>query len=331
MYKKFYPALLNKSVDQATALKMAEYILDENTSPVEISSLLTAINFHGYTHEIITGFSKTMKSLASPVEHIENLIDVCGTGGDGHDTFNISTATSILVSAFTPVAKHGNGSVSSKCGSADVIKALSIPCSKRTEDYNSQIKDKNYSFIFAPFVHPCMKHIMPIRRSLGIPTIFNVIGPLCNPYDLAYQVVGVFKKELMSPIAKSLRSLGLKRAAVVHGHLGLDELSTTGPNHVLLIEDNNITEIIVDPQDFNIDYASLSDLKGGDTKENVHLLEETLKGSLKEKSEVVALNAALALTISGQTSNLTQGYNMAIHSIKDGTAYEKLKSIREVS
>lgn len=330
MYKQFYLSLFNQEVDAEMALNIAQYVLNDQTPAIEIASLLTAINFHGYSHEIITGFSKAMKTLASPVHSMENLIDVCGTGGDGHDTFNISTATSILVSHFTPVAKHGNGSVSSKCGSADVIKALNIPCSQDTNDYDTYIKEKNYSFIFAPYVHPCMKHIMPIRRQLAIPTIFNVIGPLCNPYNLDYQVVGVFKKDLMYPMAKTLSSLGVKRAAVVHGHLGLDELSTTGPNQVLLVDKGKITPVIIDPKDFGIDYANLSDLKGGSTEENVHLLEKALKGHLIKKSEVVALNAGLALMISGQAKTLEEGFNLAFDAILQGKATDQLNTIREV-
>lgn len=325
-----------KQIEQDVTIQEAEaiahYILSGTATELEIAVILTALKFKGYSYEMITGFTKAMKSLAMNIPVVENkYIDVCGTGGDGLNTFNISSTVSLLLASKINVVKHGNKSVTSNSGSADVLENLCIPIHKEAKLITESIRTRPYTFLYAPFVHPNMKYIMPVRRSLQFPTIFNIIGPLCNPIELNYQIVGVFCKELMLPIAKTLRELGLKRAAVIHGHNGMDELSVTGVNHAILLIDGQLITTTIDPKDYNIDYANLSDLIGGNPTENADITKDILSGKNSSKLDIVALNAGLAFYISEITTSVSEGVELAYILLKKQVGLQTLKKIKVVS
>ena len=332
MYKLFYDAIDCHQVTYDIAYDIATFLLSGSASEIEIASLLTALNFYGVTPELIAGFAQAMKDQCTPmIDNDFKLIDVCGTGGDGHHTFNISTTVSLLIASELKVAKHGNRSVSSKSGSADVIKALKLPISEHPNDIHNSLSNDNYRFIFAPDVHKNMKHVMPIRTKLKIPTIFNIIGPLCNPYSLNYQVVGVYKKSLMYPMAQALIKLGVDHAAVVYGHNGLDELSLTGVNTVLYVRNQTIVESTIDPKDFGIPYAELDEIIGGDAESNAKTTIEILSGQHSPKLDIVALNAGLALFIGDVRPNLEESIQLAYKLLESKVGLHLYNRIRSAS
>lgn len=293
------------------AKNLCHYLLEE-ASEIEAASLLTALKVKGHSYESIAGFAKGMKDMATHLDiPKDDYIDVCGTGGDGINTFNISSTVGLLLSKKMHVVKHGNRSVTSKSGSADLYEALGINIPKDKRTMETSIIDNQFTFLFAPFVHPKMKHIMPIRKALAYPTIFNVIGPLCNPVNLKYQVIGVYDEALMLPVSKALLELGLKRAAVIHGHHGMDELSTTGPNKAILLVDGQLNSITIDPKDYNIPYQDLKDLQGGTPEENALITTDILNNRDVIRKDIIALNAGLAFFIGEQATTINEGIKLA--------------------
>ena len=326
MYRKYYHSL-NEDLNLDQVIGLANFMLSEKIRPEESASLLTALNFYKDKGLLLEGFSKAIKSHSIKVDKIPGSIDVCGTGGDGHNTFNISTTVSILLSLVMPVIKHGNTSVSSNCGSADVIKSLNIGFPNKALEIQQSLIRNNFVFLYAPFIHPAMKHVMTIRKKLGIPTIFNQIGPLCNPFHLDYQIIGVYDEDLLLPMAKALQASNIVKGAVVHGHQGMDELSTSGVNKIIYVTKKQLTSATINPFDYNISKGSLSDYQGGTKEENARITYDILKGTKGPKQDIVALNAGLGLYLSGHKRSLAQGIRFAyelLNSKKGLKALQKL-------
>jgi len=330
MYKSLLNTIMSNTLTVDQSYSIGQYILSGDASEIEIASLLTALKFKDESFELIAGFAQALKLYSMKmIPTSESLIDVCGTGGDGSNTFNISTTVSLLLATQMKVSKHGNRSISSKSGSADVLNVLKIPKPDTAETIDKLIKVKNYSFLFAPYMHPHMKYVMPVRTALKIPTIFNIIGPLCNPFSLKYQVIGVYKESLLLPMAKAMMHLGIQRGAVIHGHNGLDELSISGVNKVVYIDNDQIYEDTIDPKDFDIPHQSLEHITGGTAVINAAITEKILSGEKGPKQDIVALNAGLGFFIGEEVSTLNDGIKLAYHLLNNKKGLDVLRSLQE--
>lgn len=328
MYKKYMQACY-QNLSHNLSYDIASFLLSGQASVEESASLLTALNFQKSQANLLSGFAQTLKSKASTFKKIPDAMDVCGTGGDGHNTFNISTTVSLLLACQLPVVKHGNTSISSLSGSADVIKALDIPLLQDKAQIEDHISKTNYVFLYAPYMHPSMKHIMPVRKALSIPTVFNKVGPLGNPFDLDYQVIGVYDMALLKPMAQAMQQLNIKRGAVIHGHMGMDELSTTGINHVAYVTPEKITYGIINPRDFNIAQNKLEDFKGGNAHENAQITLDILSGHKGPKQDIVALNAGFAFFIGEKCPSIQEGIQLAYDLLNQKKGLQLLANIKE--
>lgn len=320
------------------AFACAGEILEGRLSPVQTAACLTALRAKGETIEEITGFVRAMRSSMTKVSSAEKIIvDTCGTGGDSKGTFNVSTASAFVVAgAGFFVAKHGNRSISSACGSADVLEALGVKVNLPKEKAEACLKDAGIVFLFAPAYHPAMKNVAPVRRELGVRTIFNILGPLANPAGANAQVIGVPRKELVATLAKVLQSLNLKGGCVIVVHEdGHDELILQGKDTALLIQAGKIKKIRLGPAQFGLKKANLSGLKGGDAQANAKILLDFLSGRRKDIEDVVLANAALAMfcaqTAGGNGADLKKSLGMARKSLESGAALQKLKKLKEMS
>jgi anthranilate phosphoribosyltransferase len=266
-----------------------------------------------------------MTSITAPPD----AIDLCGTGGDGHGTLSISTATAFVVAACgVPVAKHGNRSISSRTGTADVLEVLGVRTDLPPSAAQACLHETNFCFLFAPAYHPAMKHVASVRRALGFRTIFNLLGPLANPANVKRQLLGVFARDYVTPIANVLASLGTVDAWVVHGSDGLDEITTTGTTHVAMLHDGHIVERSVTPEDGGLKRTSLDQFKGGDAGFNASALTALLKSEgLPAYRDIVVLNAAAALIVAGKARDLKNGAELAGAAINDGRAMAALNNI----
>jgi anthranilate phosphoribosyltransferase len=262
----------------------------------------------------------------------EMLIDTCGTGGDASGTFNVSTATAFVVAgAGLKVAKHGNRSVSSLCGSADVVETLGINLELPPQKVAQCVDEVGIGFLYAPLLHTAMKHVMPARREMGIRTVFNMLGPLTNPAGANAQVIGVYAQPLVEPLARVLAELGTIRAFVVHGADGLDEISTTGESALAEVREGVVRSGIVRPEDFGVPRASIADLGGGDREDNARFIRSILEGEPGPKRDIVVVNAAAALVAGGKARDFKEGAQVAAHSIDSGAAMGKLRALADLS
>ncbi|MDD1681603.1 MAG: anthranilate phosphoribosyltransferase, partial [Methanoregula sp.] len=298
-----------------------------------IGAFLTALRMKGETPEEIAAFARVMRRHAVtvvPVTH-KPLVDTCGTGGDGTHTFNISTASALVAAgAGIPVVKHGNRSVSSTCGSADVLSALGVNIAVDPTRQAKIVEQVGIAFLFAPNHHPAMRHVMAARQELGCRTVFNILGPLANPAGAQAQVLGVYNPDLTLPMAEVLRILGISRAMVVHGS-GLDEITTTGNTRVCELDKGTINTYTLNPKTFGIAHASLSDLRGGDPQMNARIIREILAGEQGAGRDIVLLNAAAAIYIGGQARDLYEGIRRAASSVDSGDARARLDSLVEAT
>jgi anthranilate phosphoribosyltransferase len=262
----------------------------------------------------------------------EMLIDTCGTGGDASGTFNVSTATAFVVAgAGLKVAKHGNRSVSSLCGSADVVETLGINIELSPAEVGRCVDETGIGFLYAPLLHTAMKHVMAARREMGIRTVFNMLGPLTNPAGANAQVIGVYSGVLTEPLARVLAELGTIRAFVVHGADGLDEISNTGESHISEVHEGVVRSSRVRPEDFGLPRASIKDLQGGDREENAGIIRQILQAETGPRRDIVLMNAAAALVVGGKARDLKEGVGLAAHSIDSGAAARKLAALVELS
>jgi anthranilate phosphoribosyltransferase len=325
---------LIQKVSTGATLEEAEIrtALDIMTSGIathaQMGAFLMALRVRGETVEEITGAAQMMRSRMNRVEVAPGAVDIVGTGGDGHGTFNVSTCASLVAAgAGLKVAKHGNRSVSSLAGASDVLSALGVKLDVPADVVARSVNEAGVGFMWAPMHHPAMKHWAPVRAELGIRTIFNLLGPISNPAGVKRQVVGVFSWQWVEPIAHVLNKLGAEHVWVVHGHDGLDELTTTGSTDVAEVKNGAVTVFEVTPADAGLPPAKLSDLKGGDAQSNAAALRGILAGTKSPLRDIVLLNAAAALVVGDKAANLTDGVAMAAHSIESGAATSALERL----
>lgn len=321
--------LENRDLTEAEAEAVMGQIMTGQATPAQIGGFLIALRLKGETVEEVTGFARAMRRNAISVcPGHPRLVDTCGTGGDGAHTFNISTVAAFVVAgAGLSVAKHGNRSVSSNCGSADVLEALGVRLELSPDKVADCIDEVGIGFLYAPRFHPAMKHAIGPRREMGVRTVFNILGPLTNPAGAQAQVLGVYDGALTEMMARVLGSLGSQAAFVVHGADGLDELSTTGPNQVTRLQDGQVNTFTLDPLELGLPRATLSDLKGGDAEENGAIACAVLDGEAGPRRDVVLLNASAALVAGGSADDLAEGLSLAAQSIDSGAARARLDAL----
>jgi len=309
---------------------MLELVRGEAT-PSQIASFATAMRMKGETEQELRGFVIAMRELAIPLRAPEGSVDLCGTGGDGSGSFNISTAASFVVAgAGIPVAKHGNKSISSRCGSADVLSALGLPVDLDREQVERCLSTSGMGFMFAPVFHGSMKNVFGPRREIGVRTFFNILGPMTNPAMVKHQLIGVYDRELSHKMAGVLCSLGSSHVMMAHGN-GMDEITNLGETHILDMENGTSLEYSLVPGDFGLDLAEPGDLKGGDPVHNARTLLSVLKGERSPRADVVALNAAAAIYVAGKAASIHDGLDMAQNVLKSGKALAKLREFSDVA
>jgi anthranilate phosphoribosyltransferase len=304
-------------------------IMSGDATPAQIGGLLIALRFKGETVDEIAGCAEAMRAHVLAVRpRREDLVDTAGTGGDGAGTFNISTAAALVAAtAGAGVAKHGNRAVSSSSGSADVLEALGFDLEQPAERIERSIDELGFGFLFAPTHHPAMRHAAPVRRELATRTVFNVLGPLTNPAGARAQVVGVFDPELVPTIAEVLVQLGARRAFVVHGAGGVDELSPVGPNLVYEVGEGRVQRREIDPLAFGVPRCKPGELAGGSPAENAAAIREIFAGAKGAKREAVLLNAGGAIAAGGHAQDLAEGYAFARDALDSGAAAERLDAL----
>lgn len=292
----------------------------------QMSAFVMALRVRGETVDEITGGARVLRNKASLVSVPDGAVDTCGTGGDGTGTYNISTAAAIVTAACgVPVAKHGNKSVSSKSGSADVLASLGIAFDLPLEAQEQALKEFGIAFLFAPHHHKAMRHVAPVRASLGIRTIFNLLGPLANPAMAKRQLLGVFDRKWLRPMAEVLDRLGSEHVWTVHGSDGLDELTTTGVTYVTELKNGKLRDFEITPEDVGLKRATIADLQGGEADENAAALLGVLEGKPSAYRDIVLLNTGAALLVGGKADTLQAGVTMAADAIDTGKAKELLK------
>lgn len=307
-------------------------VMTGGASPAQIGSFLTALRMKGETVDEITGAARVMREKATRVDAPAGVVDTCGTGGDGSMTFNISTAAAFVAAGSgLTVAKHGNRSVSSKSGSADVLRALGVNIEAEVACVEECIKAAGIGFLFAPMLHGAMKYAAPVRREIGIRSVFNILGPLTNPAGARRQVIGVYDPALTDILAKVLYNLGSERAFIVRGEDGLDEITLASETRVTELNAGSIRTYHVKPEDFGFERCSPKDLTGGGPDENAEIILGVLEGKKGPARDIVILNAAAAITAGGLASKIEEGIAIAHGAIDSGLALEKLELLKEVT
>lgn len=320
----------NLTEDEAS--EAMDIIMNNYSTDSQIASFITALRMKGETVEEITGFAKTMRKKAMHVSGLEDALDIVGTGGDQLHTFNISsTSAFVIAGAGVKVAKHGNRSVSSKSGSADVLEELGINISLSPDRIKEIIDEIGIGFMFAPVFHKSMRFAATPRRQTGLRSVFNILGPLANPGATKYMLMGVYDEALLETLAKVLVKLGVKGGLVIHGRDGLDEVSTTTETLIYELKDGSIKNYIIKGEDYGINRAEVEDLVGGDAKENARITRDILEGKKGAKRDIVIFNSGCALYARGVVSSIDEGIKMAENSIDEGKALGKLEALVELS
>jgi anthranilate phosphoribosyltransferase len=316
-------------LEQGEAETVMHEIMSGEATPVQIGAFATALRMKGETANEIAGCARAMRvRCVRVVTATKPLMDTCGTGGDGANTFNVSTAVALVIAgAGVPVAKHGNRSVSSRCGSADVLEALGVRIDLKPEQMARCIDEAGIGFLFAPLLHPAMKHAAVPRREIGIRTIFNILGPLTNPASASSQLLGVYDSNLVETMAEVLGILGVDSALVVHGAGGLDELSLSGTNRVTLVRGGKLDSFYVDPRDLGLPLAQSMEIRGGSPEENATMMKAVLGGERGPVRDTVLLNAAAGLVAAGRAGGFEEGLGLAAQSIDGGAALGKLDAL----
>jgi anthranilate phosphoribosyltransferase len=333
-----------QSLSREEARTVMTEVLSGQCSDAQIAGLLVALHMKGETVEEIVGFADAIRAAATPLElHLgsvldasgtgrDALVDTCGTGGDTSGTFNISTATAFVVAgAGVRVAKHGNRSISSKCGSADVMEALGVNINLPTAQIAACLEQVGIAFLFAPTLHSAMKHVQTARRELRLRTVFNLLGPLTTPARATSQVVGVYSADLVEKLAEALSMLGLRRALVVHGSDGLDEITITAPTRIAEVRDGQVHTYEVTPEEFGFKRATLEDIAGGNATHNAVLIRKVLAGEKSARRDVIVLNAAAALVAGGRADHMRDAVPLAARAIDSGAAAAKLEALAKFS
>jgi anthranilate phosphoribosyltransferase len=320
------------TADEAEAV--LEQIMTGGCTDAQIAALLTALRMKGETVAELTGFARVMRRKATAVRpqfsDDESLVDTCGTGGDVSGSFNVSTAAAFVVAACgARVAKHGNRSVSSRCGSADVMEALGVKIELPAERITACIEEIGIGFLHAPLLHEAMKHVAPVRRQLGVRTIFNMLGPLTNPAGATCQVIGVYAPQLTEMFAQTLKGLGTHRALIVHGSDGLDEITITGTSRLTELKDGEVETREIHPEEFGFTRGAHNEIKGGDATRNAEIILQVLGGTRSPCRDIVLLNAAAALMAAKKANDFIEGIRLAGEAIDSGSALLKLNSLVE--
>jgi anthranilate phosphoribosyltransferase len=344
-----------QSLTRAEARQVMSEVLTGRCTDAQIAAMLVALRMKGETVEEIVGFAEAIRAAAAPLPISGNealavsgtgrdalvpedssvdssLVDTSGTGGDASGTFNISTATALVAAgAGVRVAKHGNRSISSKCGSADVVEALGVNIQLSPERAAQCLREVGICFLYAPNLHPAMKQVQGVRRELRMRTMFNLLGPLTNPARASGQVVGVYSLELVEKLAEALSMLGLRRALVVHGHDGLDEITITGVTRIAEAREGSVRSYEVEPEEFGMTRGTLQDIAGGDAAENAEIIRAVLRGERSPRRDVVLLNSAAALVAAGKADHIGEAVPLVAKSIDSGAAAGKLEALVKFS
>ena len=320
------------TLSEDEAYQVFSAMMDGDVTPSQIGAFLMALRVRGETVEEITGGARVMRERVLRVAAPKGALDTCGTGGDGSGSYNVSTAVALVVASLgVPVAKHGNRALSSKSGSAEVLQALWVNIDLEPTAIERCLDEAGIAFMMAPRHHQATRHVAPVRVELGTRTVFNLLGPLANPADARYQLVGVFARRWVVPIAKVLRNLGAERVWVVHGEDGLDEITTTGATSVAELKNGEIREFTVTPEDAGLPRASAADLKGGDPAYNAAALAALLNGQNGAYRDIVVLNAAAALVVAGKAGDLRSGAVLAAEALDSGAAKATLAKLVKAS
>ena len=334
MFKENLSKIIKREdLNEEQMSQMITEIFSGNITDAQIGAMMAALATKGETFEELAGAARAMRRKALRIQtSTATVVDTCGTGGDGAHTFNISTTTSFVVAACgVTVAKHGNRSVSSQCGSADLLEALGVKLDTAPEIVEEAVQDIGIGFLFAPLYHGAMRFAAKARKEVGLRSIFNMLGPLTNPAGANCQLLGVYAPELTEMFAHALQRLGAKRAFVVHGHDGLDEISVCAPTRVSELKDGLIRTYDISPEQFFSEQAKPSDLLGGNPEENAQITRNILNGEKGPKRNVVLINTAAALVAAGQTEDLKQGIRVAETAIDDGAAAKKMEALIKYS
>ncbi|WP_174733074.1 anthranilate phosphoribosyltransferase [Mesobacillus harenae] len=320
-----------KSLTEQEMEEASGKLFSESVSDSEIAAFLVSLKAKGETVEELSGLVKTLRkhSLRFTAK-VPNAIDNCGTGGDGSKSFNISTASAFVIAgAGIPVAKHGNRSVSSKTGSADVLEHLGVRLDLEVEATENILAETGIAFLFAPHVHPKIKRIMKVRKDLRIPTVFNLIGPLTNPIELDYQVLGIYRRDLTEKFAEVLKNLGRKKAVVLNGAGYMDEACLAGENQLVILDNGHISKVMLHPHQVNLPVYDIEEIRGGDSRENAEILLSILKADKGAHRDTVLLNAGIGIYTGGKAASIAEGVQLAAESIDSGAALEKLNRLVE--
>ena len=324
-------AATGRALTRPEAEAAFEIIMSGDATPAQMGGFLMALRVRGETVDEITAAASVMRNKALKIQAPADAIDTCGTGGDASGTYNISTAVALVCAGLgVPVAKHGNRSLTSKSGAADVLTALGVDIDCAISLIEEAIRDANVGFLMAPRHHGAMRHVAGTRVELGTRTIFNLLGPLSSPAGVKRQLIGVFSRDFVKPMAEVLRNLGSVHAWVIHGSDGLDEITTTGPTHVVELKDGTLSEFEIGPADAGLKLAKPEDIKGGDPTFNAAALRRLLDGENGAYRDIVLLNAAAALIVAGKAGDLREGAALAATSLDQGgakAALEKLVAI----
>ncbi|MBU0701488.1 anthranilate phosphoribosyltransferase [bacterium] len=321
----------NLSMDEM--IEVMNEIMTGAATQAQIGSFITGLRMKGETVEEITGAVTVMRQKATRIHAQGDVVDTCGTGGDGLHTFNISTISALVAAGCgVKVAKHGNRSVSSKCGSADLLMGLGVNIEATPETVERCIEEIGIGFLFAPMLHPAMKHAIGPRREIGIRTIFNILGPMTNPAGAKFQLIGVYDPDMTESMANVLKNLGSVHAFVVHGEEGLDEISISGKTKITELRNKKISTYFISPENFGLKKGIMEEIRGGSIDENVELALDVLSGKEQgTRKNIVLLNAAFVLQAAGVTEDITEAINLSAQSIDSGAAMEKLERLREMS
>ncbi|HET6421364.1 MAG TPA: anthranilate phosphoribosyltransferase [Geobacteraceae bacterium] len=348
MIKKAIARVVEReNLTETEMIEVMDQIMSGEATPAQVAAFITALRMKGETVEEITGAARVMRDRATRIRvgrnvldidrddinlDLETILDTCGTGGSGTNTFNISTTVAFVVSACSvKVAKHGNRSVSSCCGSADVLEALGVNLDITPETVEKCINDIGLGFLFAPALHGAMKHAIGPRREIGIRTIFNILGPLTNPAGADCQVLGVYRDDLTEKMAHVLKKLGCRHGFVVHGMDGMDEITLTTATRVAEVSRDGVSVTLVRPDDFGFPQCRMEDLHGGDALENAAIVKAVLNGQEGPKRDIVLMNAAYALVAAGKAGNVPEGIKLAADAIDSGRAVKQLEKLIQLT
>jgi anthranilate phosphoribosyltransferase len=333
MIKEAINILINNiSLSEVEMAECMKEIMEGKATEAQIGAFLTALRIKGETVDEITGAAKIMREKATTIKAPEGVLDTCGTGGDMSHTFNISTTTAFVVAgAGVPIAKHGNRSVSSQCGSADLLEALGVKIDLPPEKVEKCLFETGFGFLFAPLFHPAMKYAIGPRREMGIRTIFNILGPITNPAGAKRQILGVFANKLTETLAKVLGNLGAIDAMVVHGEDGLDEISISDGTKVSRFKDGKVENFYIGPEDFGIRRNKIEYIRGGNKEDNIAITLSILNGEKGPRRDIVLMNSAAALIVGGKAGDFKTALSIVADAIDSGKALRKLEEVKRVS